>query len=96
MADSQATSKGQIRSGDVDDNIVIADGEPLDLRNRVLAAVLAWLIPGAGHAYQRRYFKSTIFATCILTSFVIGMVLSGRNCVYASWDGTEKRWQYFL
>lgn len=89
MAKTEA--KAQIR-----DNIVIADGEELDLRNRHLAAVLAWLIPGAGHYYQRRYFKSAIFSICIFSSFILGMFMAGGRCVYASWNETEKRWQYVL
>ncbi len=78
------------------DNIVIADGEELDLGSRHLAAVLAWLIPGAGHFYQRRYFKSAIFSISIFSSFVLGMFMAGGRCVYASWNETEKRWQYVL
>jgi hypothetical protein len=77
-------------------NVVMADGERLDLRNRQLAAVLAWLVPGAGHFYQRRYLKSAIFSICILSSFLIGMFVAGGRCVYASWNGVEKRWQYAL
>lgn len=86
---SQATS---VASGDV----VIADGEELNLRNRYLAAFLAWLIPGAGHYYQRRYFKATIFFVCIMSSFLIGMLVAGNRCVYASWNQTEARWQFVL
>lgn len=81
---------------DSDSNTVMADGQPLDLRNRHLAALLAWLIPGAGHFYQRRYFKSAVFSICILSSFALGMLMAGGRCVYASWDHTEKRWQYVL
>lgn len=84
------------RNRAVNDNIVIADGEELDLRNRQLAAVLAWLIPGAGHAYQRRYVKSAIFCACILSSFLTGMFMADQKCVYASWNQTEKRWQFAL
>ena len=80
----------------VPDNIVMADGAELDLRNRHLAALLAWLIPGAGHYYQRRYFKSAIFSVCIFSSFILGMFMAGGRCVYASWNETEKRWQYVL
>ncbi len=78
------------------DSLIIADGEPLDLRNRYLAAALAWLIPGAGHYYQRRYFKSAVFSICIFSSFILGMFMAGGRCVYASWNETEKRWQYVL
>ena len=77
-------------------DIIIADGEPLNLRNRYLAAFLAWLIPGAGHYYQRRYLKSALFFVCILSSFAVGMFVADMKCVYASWDGTEKRWQFVL
>ncbi len=75
---------------------MIADGEPLNLRNRFVAAILAWLIPGAGHYYQRRYLKSAIFFVCIISSFLIGIFVADMKCVYASWDGTEKRWQFAL
>lgn len=74
----------------------MADGEPLDLRNRELAAVLAWLLPGAGHFYQRRYLKSAIFFIAIMSTFGLGMLVGGGRCVYASWNQVEKRWQYAL
>ncbi len=75
---------------------IYADGEPLDLRNRELAAFLAWLIPGAGHYYQRRYLKSIIFFTSIMSTFVLGMLVSGNRCVYACWNKVDARWQYVL
>lgn len=77
-------------------SVVIADGEPLDLRNRELAALLAWLIPGAGHYYQRRYLKSAIFCISIMSTFLIGMLVGGGRCVYASWNRVDARWQYAL
>ena len=77
-------------------SVVLADEEPLDLRNRELAAVLAWLLPGAGHFYQRRYLKSAIFFIAIMSTFGLGMLVGGGRCVYASWNHVEKRWQYAL
>lgn len=77
-------------------SIVIADGEPLDLRNRELAAFLAWVLPGAGHFYQRRYLKSAIFFIAIMSTFLLGMLVAGNRCVYASWNNVERRWQYAL
>lgn len=77
-------------------DMVIADGEPLNLHNRFVAAVLAWLIPGAGHYYQQRTFKAAIFFTTITACFVIGLIVSGGRCVYASWNGVERRWQFAL
>lgn len=76
-------------------SVVIADDEPLDLRNRELAAFLAWLIPGAGHFYQRRHLKSAIFFIAIMSTFGLGMLVGGGHCVYASWTG-EWRLQYVL
>ena len=38
----------------------------IDLKNPVIAAVLAWLWPGAGHMYQRRIGKGLLYMVCIL------------------------------
>lgn len=57
---------------------------PIDLRDRWLAAFLAWLIPGAGHLYQRRYGKGLLFMFCILCTFYYGVFLGSSNVVYAS------------
>ena len=35
---------------------------PVDLKNPVIAGVLAFLCPGAGHFYQKRFFKAFVFA----------------------------------
>lgn len=76
--------------------IVIADGEPLNLHNRYLAAFLSWLIPGAGHFYQGRNFKASIYFASVMMCVIVGLVVSGGRCVYASWNGVEKRWQFAL
>ena len=78
----------------VEDN----DGPPLsiDLREPYFAAFLAWLWPGAGHIYQRRYAKAMIFMVCILGIFFTGLGLGRGRCVYASWKENDKRWQYVL
>lgn len=77
-------------------SVVTADGESLDLRNRELASFLAWMLPGAGHFYQRRYLKAAIFFIAILSTFILGMIIGGGRCVYASWNDVEKRWQFAL
>lgn len=56
------------------------------LRNPALAALLAWLIPGAGHFYQRRYAKGAIFFICIMSTFYFGFALGHGKIVYASKD----------
>lgn len=72
------------------------DGVRIELRNRYLAAFLAWLVPGAGHYYQRRYSKATLFFICIMTTWILGFALGGGHVVYASWQPGDRRWHYFL
>ena len=58
----------------------------INLKNRVLAALLAFLIPGAGHCYQRRLFKSVIYFVCVMGTFCWGQAM-------AEWKGVFFRWQ---
>jgi hypothetical protein len=67
----------------------------IDLRNPAWAAFWAWLWPGAGHLYQRRYAKGILFMVCILGTFFAGLTLGNGHVVYASWEKNDKRWQYF-
>jgi hypothetical protein len=67
----------------------------IDLRNPAWAAFWAWLWPGSGHLYQRRYAKGVLFMVCILGTFFIGLTLGNGHVVYASWEKNDKRWQYF-
>ena len=78
------------------EDIIKVDEISIDLRNRPLAALLAWLIPGAGHLYQRRYTKGSLFLVCIMTTWILGFALGGSHVVYASWQPGDKRWHYFL
>lgn len=55
----------------------------VQLKNPIIAATLAFLIPGAGHWYQGRRFKATIYSVCILTLFVWGMILGNWQPVYS-------------
>jgi hypothetical protein len=66
----------------------------IDLRNPYLAALLAWLCPGAGHLYQRRYAKGILFMVCILGTYIFGFTIGGGHVVYASWIKNDRRWQY--
>lgn len=67
----------------------------IDLRNPTLAAFLAWIWPGAGHIYQRRYFKGGLFMLSILAMYFCGLSMGRGHVVYASWTETDKRWHYF-
>lgn len=60
----------------------------VDLKNPMLAAGLALLVPGLGHAYQGRNFKAAIFFVCILGLFFTGQALGDWKVVYLS-DGNS-------
>ena len=66
------------------------DEPVVELRDPVLAAFLAWLIPGAGHLYQRRTAKGLLFMVCILGTFFYGLFLGEGHVVYASWRPADK------
>jgi hypothetical protein len=78
------------------ENVIEVDSQRIDLKNRKLAALLAWLVPGAGHFYQGRTTKGSMFLVCIMTTWVLGFALGGGHVVYASWQPGDKRWHYFL
>ena len=46
--------------------------------NPVLAAALAWLIPGLGHIYLKRWRRGLAFLLLIVVSVVTGCVLDGN------------------
>ncbi len=46
--------------------------------NRYLAVFLAWIVPGAGHAYLGRWPRALAFLALVLASLVIGQSLEGR------------------
>ena len=74
----------------------VEPAEPIDLRDRTVAGILAWLIPGAGHYYQRRRAKAVIFFVCILGTFIYGMFLGEGRVVFAQWQGPEHRRYPFI
>jgi hypothetical protein len=69
----------------------------IDLKDPVLAAFLAWLVPGLGHFYQGRLAKGALFLVTILGTFITGVYLGGNSelgwgrVVYASWRDGDKR-----
>jgi len=79
-------------------HIVVIPEEDLTihLKDRWLAAFLAWLIPGLGHLYQGRTAKGILFMVCILGTFLYGLfALGGGKVVYASTSDQPLRWQYW-
>jgi hypothetical protein len=66
----------------------------IDLRNPAFAALWAWLWPGAGHLYQRRYAKGLLFMVCILSTYFFGFGIGGWRVVYASFRQPDLRLPY--
>jgi len=80
----------------------------IDLKDPVLAALLAWLIPGLGHWYQGRRAKAVLYFVCIMGLFSYGLYLGGSSetciqsqgtigygrAVYFSWRQGDRRWPY--
>lgn len=59
-----------------------------------LAALLGWLIPGAGHLYQGRTGKGLLFMVTILGTFFYGLWLGDGKVVYAAFNDSEWRLPY--
>ena len=55
----------------------------VNLRNPLIAGVLAFLFPGAGHFYQRRFFKAFVFAIGVWGSWFTGMAMSDWKALQA-------------
>jgi hypothetical protein len=100
MTDSSTTQdKNLLNKTTVEDsNISEYDQvKTIDLKNPVIAGVLAWLVPGLGHYYQGRIVKAILFFFCIVPTFCVGCILGSgadtgiaRN-VYYSWRFQDKR-----
>lgn len=75
------------------DHDALHDAAPrvIDLRNPWLAGFLAWLVPGLGHAYQRRWAKAAIYVVCILGTYCYGLWLGDGRVVYASMHAEDFR-----
>ncbi len=44
----------------------------------VLAPVVGWLIPGAGHMIQKRWIRGLLLFVSIVTLFLLGLAMQGR------------------
>jgi hypothetical protein len=58
-----------------------AAGDAREVRrtgNPVLAGILAWLFPGLGHLYLRRWGRGLVFAALVVTSILVGCDLRGN------------------
>ena len=44
----------------------------------ILAPAVGWLIPGAGHAIQKRWIRGLLLFISIVTLFLLGLAMQGR------------------
>ena len=56
----------------------------------LLAAFLAWLVPGAGHAYLGRTFRGVVIFVAIAATFWAGVAMGGVMTV----DHQNERWWF--
>ena len=68
----------------------------VNLKDPLVAAVLAFLLPGMGHFYQRRIFKGVLYAVCILGTFFTGLKIGHGQVVYFHWKQPENRTYAYL
>jgi len=44
----------------------------------VIAPAVGWLIPGAGHLVQKRWWRGLLLMVSIVTMFVLGLLMQGK------------------
>jgi hypothetical protein len=44
----------------------------------VLAPLIGWLIPGAGHLIQKKWLRGFLLMICVLTMFFLGIMMEGK------------------
>ena len=44
----------------------------------IVAPLVAWLIPGAGHLIQKRYVRGFLLMFAVVTMFLLGLAMQGR------------------
>ncbi|MCA9037220.1 MAG: hypothetical protein KDA91_18920 [Planctomycetaceae bacterium] len=55
----------------------------ISFKSPLAAGVLALAMPGAGHWYQGRRFKATLFSSCILLLYFWGLLIGNLQPVYS-------------
>jgi hypothetical protein len=74
--------------------------QPVRLRDPLLSAFLAWLVPGGGHLYQGRTGKAILYAVCIIGLYTMGLLMGEFKIVYWRWvnplGNPEKFCIYYL
>ncbi len=44
----------------------------------IVAPIVGWVIPGAGHIYLKRYVRGILLMISVVAMFLIGLAMSGR------------------
>jgi len=44
----------------------------------VIAPVVGWLVPGAGHLIQRRWIRGSLLMICVIAMFALGVLMEGK------------------
>jgi hypothetical protein len=47
-------------------------------RMAIIAPIVGWLIPGAGHLIQKRYVRGILLMISVVAMFLIGLGMNGR------------------
>lgn len=44
----------------------------------ILAPLLGWLVPGAGHLIQKKWLRALLLMTSVVTMFFLGIMMDGK------------------
>src|SRR5262249_42317075 len=47
-------------------------------RMALVAPVVGWLVPGAGHLIQKRWIRGFVLMACVVTMFALGLAMNGK------------------
>src|ERR1700736_6634058 len=57
-------------------DVILAEREQNPIA--VIAPIVGWLIPGAGHLIQRRWIRGLLLMISVLAMFVLGVLMEGK------------------
>lgn len=52
--------------------------QPASPTMAVIAPAVGWLIPGAGHLIQKRWWRGLLLMACIVIMFLLGLAMEGK------------------
>lgn len=60
----------------VKSNVILSEGQQNTLS--VIAPIVGWLVPGAGHLIQRRWTRGILLMVSVFALFVLGVLMEGK------------------